>query len=227
MSMETQKESMHAILLACSSLKDFVEQAQINMETDYPVWYLNKSYHKDPALMRRQILTALAEIPEEYNTILVAMGYCGGSWEDIPTERTIVLPRVDDCVSLLMTVDDIYMPNRKEEGCLYVKEKDPAVCSFQRIFLRYTQNMEPEAVEKVYTAWKNSYSGIQVIDTGIYDCHAADYMRSVDEDARWLDAESGYVQGGILLLEKLVSMRWDEQFAVIRPGKRISAEQFF
>lgn len=218
---------MNAIILACSSLTEFIRAAQAKCETEYPVWYLSQSYHRDPALMREQIKKALQEIPEEYDTVLVAMGYCGGSWENILTDRRLVLPRVDDCISLLLTTDDNYQVDRKEPGNLYIKDKNPEKSSFKGIFDRYTADMETEEAQRIYESWKELYSGMKIIDTGLYDSYSEAYTGSVYEDGAWLEAEVSHVPGGILLLEKLVSGRWDEQFVIIEPGERTGKQDYF
>ena len=74
---------MSAIILACSSLKDYVEEAQRKVSSNFPVIYLNRVYHRDPVEMQEHILTALQKLPETTDTVLVAMGYCGGSWEGV------------------------------------------------------------------------------------------------------------------------------------------------
>ena len=218
---------MKAILLACSSLAEYLNVAQKKCGTKYPVRYLDRSYHRDPRLMREQILTALAEIPEDYDTILVAMGYCGGSWENVSTERRIVLPKVDDCVTLLMTVTEEYQVDRKKPGCLYIKERNPEKTSFRRIFDRYTENLDAEEKARIHAAWKETYSGMCIIDTGLWDTYDKTYTESVYADGAWLEADVGHVPGGTLLLEKLVSGAWDEQFAVIEPGKTAGRKDFF
>ena len=53
-------ENMSTVILACSSL-----------------------YHRDPKEMQEHILAALRKLPETTDTVLVAMGYCGGSWEGV------------------------------------------------------------------------------------------------------------------------------------------------
>ena len=52
------------------------------------------------------------------------MGFCGGSWDQVTAPCRIVIPRVDDCVSLLLQRGDGYVPNLKEMGHLYLYEKD-------------------------------------------------------------------------------------------------------
>lgn len=41
------------------------------------------------------------------------------------------------------------------------------------------------------------------------------------------EAEVKYVPGGTHLIEKLVSGRWDEQFAIIEPGEAVGRENYF
>ena len=33
--------------------------------------------------MREHILVKISELPQEVDTVLVAMGFCGGSWQDV------------------------------------------------------------------------------------------------------------------------------------------------
>ena len=37
----------------------------------------------------------------------------------------MVIPRVDDCVSMLLTKDDVYCANRKEIGLMYLYDDNP------------------------------------------------------------------------------------------------------
>lgn len=84
------------------------------MDTAYPVVQLDKRYHAEPKDMRDRILDALGELSKDYDTIFVSMGFCGGSWDQVTAPCRIVIPRVDDCVSLLLQRGDGYVPNLKE-----------------------------------------------------------------------------------------------------------------
>ena len=104
-----------AVILACSSLTEYVEEAQRLAGTDLPVIYLNRLYHRGPKEMQQHILQALAErLPDGTETVLVAMGFCGGVWHQTSFDRTVVIPRVDDCISLLLHTDDAFHPNLKD-----------------------------------------------------------------------------------------------------------------
>jgi len=212
------------MILACSSLLDYVNQAQKTMGTNYPVTFLNRKYHADPKKMRRHIIDAIDHMPEEIDTVLVAMGYCGGSWEDVAFPKRVVIPRVDECVSLLLHTDDRYCPDMKEKGHLYMKDRDPKAFSLKRAFEGFTEGLDEEEKERIRRSWVDCYTHVDVVDTGLYDIHSAEYTKEAKENADWIEGQIQYRKGGNRLIEKLVSGRWDEQFLVAEPGQNIGRD---
>lgn len=209
---------MGTVILACSSLKDYIEEAQRKVGSNFQVVYLNRVYHRDPKEMREHILAELRKLPETTDTVLVAMGYCGGSWEGVEVPCRLVIPKIDDCVSLLLQMGDLPISNLKEPGHLYVREKDPSRECFHAIFERLTKNLDAETKEGYHNDWKQLYSGIDIMDTGLNDCRRGAYREEVQKDADWLEADLSYVLGGTYLLEKLFAGKWDEQFLVLQKG---------
>ena len=104
---------LNAVILACGSLVKPVSLAQDAMGTCYPVHFLNREYHVNPKEMRLQIITALNSFGANIDTVLVAMGFCGGSWMEVPTDKRVVIPRVDDCITLLLHTDNTPAANLK------------------------------------------------------------------------------------------------------------------
>ena len=47
-------------------------------------------------------------------------GFCGGSWQDVSCSKTLVIPRVSDCVALTLTTPEQYAPNLQEPGHMYL-----------------------------------------------------------------------------------------------------------
>ena len=214
----------HTVILACSSFRDYIAAAQEKMHTDHPVIWLDEELHRDPKLMRQAITEALGHLPESVETVLVCMGFCGGSWADVPARQRIVMPRADDCVSILLHTVERRGFNLKEAGHLYVKGPDPKAASFKGIFARMTESVDKPTRRVYRRQWQESYRHIDVIRAGIYDCDSPDYLAPVREDARFLDAEMNTVPGSNVILEKLVSGRWDDCFCVIAPGGRVTRE---
>ena len=230
MNEERNNIGMNAVILACSSLTPFVRAAQARCGTDWPVLELDRNDHAEPAVMREHILERIAALPPEYDTVLVAMGFCGGAWQDVRPDRRVVIPRTDDCVSLLLHTDDAYCPNRKAPGHLYLFENDPAdfsaltLCRDRDKLDPELQNLDPDFV---FHMLFDGYRHMDIIDTGLNDCYSEPYVAAAQAEADRIDAELGYAEGGTRLLEKLMSGRWDAQFLIAEPGHNIRHGDFF
>ena len=210
------------VIIACSSLSEYVEYAQKKVGTDHPVYYLDRQYHRDPAEMRSKVIETIERLPEDTETVLVVMGFCGGSWDGVRAPFRMVLPRIDDCVSLLLQTGDLPISDLKLPKHLYVRALEPATESFKRIFDSLTSDKDEETKRRYHEDWKRCYDCISIIDTGINDCRREDYFETVKMDADWLDAKTEYVSGGAHLIEKLLRGEWDEQFLVLEPNAAVS-----
>ena len=221
---------MEAVILCCSSLREFVDRAQESQGTHWPVAEADRNLHAEPARMKERLTAMLAELPPEYDTVLVAMGFCGGAWDHVTAPRRLVIPRTDDCVSLLLQTDDEYCPNRKEPGHLYLYETDPRTFSaltLMRSDMPLDEDLKKLDPEFLFHMWFDNYHHMDIIDTGLNDCYSEEYVIAAQAEADRIGAELDYVPGGIRMLEKLVSGRWDEQFLVAEPGHLILHGDFF
>ena len=207
------------VILSCTSLKDYVELTQKKLNTDYPVIYLSRLYHRDPAEMREHVISALEGLDPEVETVLVSMGFCGGSWDKVKVPCRVVIPRIDDCISLLLQTTDEAVSNLKKQDHLYVKDKNPDKENFKSIFDHLTKDIDEETKKRYHEDWMRYYREIDIIETEINDARRPEYAAKVKADADWLQAEMAYVPGGTHLLEKLISGNWDEQFLVFELGE--------
>jgi len=221
------RQNENTVILSCSSLKDYVEEAQRKLDTDIPVIYLNKVYHRDPNEMREHIIEKLTNLPKGTDTVLVTMGYCGGSWEGVQPPVRLVIPKIDDCVSLVMQLTDEVRSDLKEPRHFYVREKDPSRESIKAIFehMAKGQDLDEETTEKYHKYWQDMYDEIDIIDTPINDARSPEYYEKVKVDSDWLDARLDYVMGGTYLIEKLIRGDWDEQFLVLGPDQPASKQK--
>ncbi len=223
---------MSTCILSCTSLLDFVKAAQASQGTDHPIFTVDRSYHVEPEQMKAQVLKTIDALPAGYDTVLVAMGFCGGVWHGVCPERTLVIPRVDDCISLLLQTDDEFHPNLKEDGHLYLYENDPRDFSALTLMHNtnsFTQDLDLKNMNRefLFEMWFHNYRNMDIIDTGLNDCYSEEYARAAQEQADQIKAELDYVPGSIRLLEKLVSGRWDQQFIVAQPGRTLVHGDFF
>ena len=221
---------MNAVILACSSLKEFIESAQEKCGTHFPVYFLDRNDHADPSRMKEKISEQINSLPDETDTVLVAMGFCGGAWDHVSFSRRIVIPRVDDCVSALLQTDDDLCPNRKEPGHLYLYESDPDNFSALTI-LRDRDNLDTDLKKLnpdfLFEMMFGSYRNMDIIDTGLNDCYSEEYVLAAQEQADRIGAALDYIPGSIRLFEKLLSGKWDHQFFVAEPYSIIRHGSFF
>ena len=64
---------MSTVIFSCTTLLEYVQQAQNIYDTDFPIIELNRQYHIEPSKMKGHILQALSSLPSDVDTIFVAM----------------------------------------------------------------------------------------------------------------------------------------------------------
>lgn len=218
---------MNPVILSCQTLTEFVRQAQLACHTDFPIVELNREYHSDPAKMRVHILETHSLLPADIDTVLVAMGFCGGSWQDVSCSQTVVIPKVADCVALALITPERYAPDLKEPGHMYLFGKDNSGFSIHSIYDSLLEKYDKEMADIVFDMYFEHYYHVDIIDNGLYDCYDLDFVKKAQKDADRIHSELDFVPGSNILLEKLVSGKWDSQFLVVPPRTNITQGIFF
>ncbi len=220
-------DHMDTVIFACSSLRSYIYAAQERAGTSYQIIFLDKENHLEPENMKKCIIDAEKRLPDTIKNVLVAMGFCGGAFDHISFSRRFVIPRVDDCVSLMLQKDGIYDPNPKETGHLYMMEQDPEDLSFEKMFQENQTSYEGISQETLFHMYFDNYTHLDIIDTGLNDCYSERYAQKAQDNADLIHAVLDYVEGSNLLLEKLVRGKWDIQFLIAEPGHTIKHSDFF
>lgn len=218
---------MSTVILSCTTLLEYVRFAQKTCKTDFPVIELDRQYHTEPSKMREHILHTLAGLPQNVDTVLVAMGFCGGSWQDVSSSKKLVIPRVADCVALELVTPEQYAPDLKKPGHMYLFGDGENGFSVRAIYEGLLEQYSKEMADIVFNMYFEHYYHLDIIDNGLYDCYDLDYVERAQADAERIQAELDFVPGSNLLLEKLVSGKWDGQFLVVPPNTRITQGTFF
>ena len=218
---------MSTIILSCTTLLENIRQAQITCSTDFPVVELDRKYHEEPEKMRKHILETLSQLPAEVDTVLVAMGFCGGSWQDVTSSQTLVIPKVADCVALTLVTPDTYAPDLKEPGHMYLFGDGKNGFSVTAVYDSLLEKYDKQMADIIFNMYFEHYYHLDIIDTGLYDCYDLKYVERAQKKADKIHSELDFVSGSNILLEKLVSGKWDRQFLVVPPGKNITQGVFF
>ena len=179
-----------------------------------------------------------------YDAILLGYALCGRGTEGLRAGKTpLVLPRVHDCIGLLMGSHQAYMAYFENHPGVYYRSPgwieyqtpgmrlEPAFAS-QKSTLGEQRTLE-ELVAKYgeengnflfeqFNAFRRNYSGLTYISTGVASddaCRSKARAEALKEG--WVFEE---LQGTHSMLERLVNGEWDAaSFLVVPPGASIRA----
>lgn len=218
---------MKTIIISCGFLCHHVDAAQKKMQTNYEIIEMNTELHAEPKDMRAALWETMEGMDEDVDQVLIAMGLCGGSVSELPLPQNIVIPKVDDCITMLMHTDEQWYPNLKQSGHMYFADDIDGKLSVPKIYVDLLEKYGEKKGKRIFDLWFESYRYVDIIDTGYYDCYDEDYIRKAEEAAELIHSQVQYVEGSNILLEKLVSGRWDDQFIVAKKGQILQKEDFF
>ena len=218
---------MSTVLITCSNMSDHVKAAQEKEGTDYPIIELDSKLHAEPKDMRAKLFETLETLPKDVDLVLLSMGHCGGSVAERPMPVKLVMPKVDDCITLLLHTDDKWFPNLKEGGHLYLTDKVQGDLSIESIHDSLIDRYGEKKGMRIFDILFDSYRSVDIIDTGAYDSYAPAYLDAAARNAALIDCPVCHVPGSNLLLEKLVGGRWDHQFIIAEKGRILREEDFF
>lgn len=217
---------MNTVVIACSSLAKEISQAQKKLNTTYPVYYLDRKYHVNPSEMRQEIIKIFNKLDTEIDTVLVVMGFCGGSWENIKTDKRIIIPHVDDCISLLLHNDNNPKINLKEDGHFYYRELNNKSNSLETMKENLCKKLGEKEGEELFKKWFSNIKNLDIIDTGTYDSYDKNHLEQVYKDSELINAQVRHVKGSNIIIEKLFSKKWDEQFLILEKEKVLLKTDF-
>ncbi len=218
-------ESDSRYVICCGNLRAYVDAAQVCARTAYPVVELDRALHSEPPKMRDRLCEALAELPAG-STALIAMGFCGGSWEGIACPCRVVIPHVDDCITLVMHTEDRHGANLKEPGHFYLANDTQRELSPEVIRENLCREHGESAADIIMEEWFRNYVSLDVVDTGLNRCHTPEYVAMAERNAALIGTPWQYVPGSNLVLEKLLKGDWDGDFRVYEPGETVTGENF-
>ncbi len=109
------------VIISCKVLEDAV--APLATEFGAEVRFMEYGLHRFPPGLRERLQQEIDSIAEP-SVILLGYGLCGNGLVGIEArQHTIVMPRVDDCISLFLGSREIYISEfRSEPGTYYLSK---------------------------------------------------------------------------------------------------------
>jgi len=202
--------------LACHTIRDELEKAA--QETKCPcrfIW-VESGLHLVTDSLRRRLQEELDRI-SGVQRVLLAFGFCGNAVIGLKTGSfDLVLPRVDDCITLLLGSKE----NRERcsrRGGVYFLTKGwlQGEVNIWKEYQAVLERFGPERTERIYQKMLAHYKFLGLIDTGAYDL--PNLLPDVREISAKLNLELLILEGTDRYLRNLVTGPWTSERFVIVP----------
>jgi len=189
---------------------------------------LDFGLHVNPDKLKKTLQEKIDASRKEKGTILLGYGLCSRAVVGLRSEIcSLVVPRVDDCISIFLGSRNAYLRQMKAEPGTYYLTKgwieagDNLFGSNHQMVERYG----PEQAERLIKRMLQNYTRLVFINTGKYQVeHYREYSKQM---ASRYDLRFEEITGSPTLVAEMINGPWDGDFVVVPPGHAISYEDFY
>ena len=210
-------------IIACETLRDEVTRVARDVEVEFAQGLL----HDYPDKLRATLNERIAATPGR-RTILLGYGRCSnGAAGLVAGPHRLVLPAVDDCISLLLGSRRAYLEQfAAHPGTYYYTRgwvdyiEDPYQ-EYLKMIPKYGERKAEQLARMILA----NYTRVALVDTGTYPRERYEpYVRTV---AAFYRVSVHMLPGSLRLFEKLVHGPHDAEFLVIEPGGTLDESLFW
>ncbi len=211
----------------CRTLESEIAAAVEHTAPGSPITGLEYALHNVPKKLCGELQERIDATEDDCDLVLLGYGLCSNGVDGLLSARhTIVIPRVHDCISLLLgSRAEYYRQFCGNPGTYYLSKGwisqggDP-LTSYRNYCQRYGEQKARMFMEMEYANYKRLAYIHTVGDDG-------DDVRYSREVADFLKLEFVELQGSLRLFEKLMGREWDDDFIVNPPGQPLNQQLFF
>lgn len=217
-------DSERTLVMACATV---IEEMLPHLPPGMDHQVFDFGLHVYPDKLRSTLQAAINAHDGQYDTIILGYGMCSQGVVGIKaTHCTLVVPRVDDCISIFLGSRAEYLnQNKTEPGTYYltkgwIEVGDTPFDEYERITERYGA----KRAQRVMQIMLANYKRLALINTGQYDLER--YREYSREIAERFDLRYEEIKGSDSLVKKLMTGDWDDEFVVVPPGEEITYKHF-
>lgn len=210
------------VLITCQPLAEVVS---LLAGGRVPVHLVDSKLHRSPPRLRDYLQQLIERNPGD--RVVLAMGLCGGATSDLVVRRgTLILPRVDDCVALLLGSQEAYRQQANAcPGTYYLSKgwldcPDNIVAEYERCLERRGR----EDARRILRSLIGNYRRLVYIEAGLpeeecFACRAQSF-------AGTFNLEFHRRPANLTLLANLVRGDRDPRIITFPTGKTTSVLDF-
>jgi hypothetical protein len=204
-----------------------LNQALAEGGEEVEILYIDQALHRTPAKLLDQLQEKIDEVAPAASRIVLGYGLCSNSVLGLKTEHaTLVVPRVDDCIAMLLGSNEAFSAeSEKERGSYYVAKAYLEECD--TIMSEHDKLVEKrgrERAERMMRLLLKHYTRVVLVDTGRYDLEP--YRARIAEFADTFDLAVEEIPGTTRILDALVAEVWGDDFVVAPPGHELTLRDF-
>ena len=212
---------MNVIIIACKTIEQELLASMNKAGCEYSVLWLESGLHNWPDKLRNRIQELLDQC-QSYDTVLLAMSFCGNSVVGLKThDYRLIIPRCDDCITLLLGS----VTRRQEAKATYfltegwLKGELNLWKEYQNCLAKYGEKRG----KRIFSALLAHYKNLALVDTGCFDREALE--KHVQEIAAVLGLEYICLEGTLDHLKQLLAGPWTaDRFVQVEPRSTVTAE---
>ena len=225
---ERVQASSPRVIIACRVMKPELELLADSTQ-DLHIYYLEQSLHRTPQLLPDLLQEKVDQAAGFASQIVLGYGLCANGVVGVKApDQGLIVPRVHDCISLLLGSAQTYLQlAQKMPGTYYltpgwVAEEDDPLGFMED----YVERVGRETAEWAVHEELKNYTHIALIDTQAGDM--APLRERAKENAKFLDKEYREISGSPSYLSRLLHGPYDKKdFIFVPAGQSVRQKWFF
>lgn len=215
---------MRTILIACETIKtEILSALELTDTADLDIIWIESGLHNAPKKLGAVLQDKLDGLVE-VDYVLMGFGFCGNALLGLKThEFKMVIPKVDDCISLLLGSCPLRKELTENHAAYFITEG--WLSNESNLYDDYRYAIEQygqETADDVYETIFAHYRTLCVIDTGLSDYDT--FLGETTEMAQALGLQQMPVPGTIKYLKQLLTGPWSvDHFLTIPAHTSIDA----
>lgn len=215
---------MNTAIIACKTIEDELRHAMAHTGTDWPVVWLEQGLHNVPDMLRSALQTALNDVGAQ--RVLLAMGFCGNAIRgvEVPVSE-LIIPRVDDCISLLLGSVQRRLEVSREHAAYFFTEG--WLRGERNIWVEHLHMLEEygeELTEELEKDMFGHYKTLGLLDCGIKPMD--ELIQGTKMIADGLHLTQQVIPATTRYLADLLTGPWTpERFLIMRAGETITEDK--
>jgi hypothetical protein len=210
-------------IIACGALRDEVSALAGDIDAEF----LEGQLHDTPDALRAALQERIDATPGA-RTILLAYGRCSNGTAGLKAgPHRLVLPAVDDCISILLGSRERYLREFAAHPGTYYYTRgwiEDIQDSYQ-VYLKLIPKYGEEKAAMLSRMELANYTRVALIDTHSYAIEKYEpYVRTV---AEFYDLALARLEGSLRLMGKLLHGPHDGEFIVVEPGGELEERLFW